>query len=142
MTQIVLSPWLRAFLSTQRVWACGPPTASVSSSTPSTIFITRSTSAPKSACPGVSTILMVYVLLSLGLVHLIAVFFALMVIPFSLSRSIESIIRSSVDWFSLKVPLCFSRQSTRVVLPWSTWAIIAMFLIKSAFIKSFLWFYS
>ena len=37
----------------------GPSKASTTSSTPSTIFITRSTSPPKSAWPGVSTMLIV-----------------------------------------------------------------------------------
>lgn len=47
----------RALRSTNRVWGIGPSTASTSSNTPSTMFKTRSTSPPKSACPGVSTIL-------------------------------------------------------------------------------------
>ena len=38
-------------------------------------------------------------------------------------------------WLARKVPDCFSRQSTSVVLPWSTWAIMAMFRMCS--IKSF-----
>ena len=54
-----LSPFSRALRSTKRVWACGPSYASTTRRTPSTIFITRSTSAPKSACPGVSTMLRV-----------------------------------------------------------------------------------
>src|SRR5512139_2487341 len=52
-----------------------------------------------------------------------------MVMPFSFSRSIESIRRSSEDscWLARKVPDCLSRQSTKVVLPWSTCAMIATF---------------
>src|ERR1700691_2051697 len=52
-----------------------------------------------------------------------------MVMPFSFSKSIESIRRSSDDscWLARNVPDCLSRQSTSVVLPWSTCAIIAMF---------------
>jgi hypothetical protein len=52
------SPRARAFLVTKRVWGMGPSTASTSSSTPSTMPSTRSTSPPKSAWPGVSTMLM------------------------------------------------------------------------------------
>ena len=43
---------------TKRVCGIGPSTASTSSSTPSTMLSTRSTSPPKSAWPGVSTMLM------------------------------------------------------------------------------------
>ena len=46
-----------AFCSTKRVCGIGPSKLSTSSSTPSTIFSTRSTSPPKSAWPGVSTML-------------------------------------------------------------------------------------
>src|SRR5438132_13073439 len=73
-----------------RVCACGPSWASTTSSTPSTIFMIRSTSPPKSAWPGISTMLMRYPF------HWNAAFFARMVIPFSRSRSIESITRSSI----------------------------------------------
>src|SRR3979411_1270344 len=54
-----------------------------------------------------------------------AVFLARMVIPFSRSSGFESMIREPISWFSRKVWLCFSSASTRVVLPWSTWAMIA-----------------
>src|SRR4030067_996310 len=54
-------------------------------------------------------------------------FFAVIVIPFSRSRSMESIARSGTTWFSRKMPLCRSIASTSVVLPWSTWAMIATF---------------
>src|SRR5512134_2990641 len=49
----------------------------------------------------------------------------MIVIPFSRSRSIESITRSGTAWCSRKMPLCLSIASTRVVFPWSTWAMIA-----------------
>src|SRR5512134_571185 len=49
----------------------------------------------------------------------------MIVIPFSRSRSMESITRSGTAWCSRKMPLCFSIASTSVVLPWSTWAMIA-----------------
>src|SRR5664279_4347029 len=56
------------------------------------------------------------------------VFFARIVIPRSLSRSLLSMIRSAPDIasFARNVPDCFRRQSTSVVLPWSTCAMIAM----------------
>src|SRR5207248_3118288 len=54
-----------------------------------------------------------------------AVFLARMVIPFSRSSGLESMIREPTSWFSRKVWLCFSSASTSVVLPWSTWAMIA-----------------
>src|SRR3954463_10801824 len=55
----------------------------------------------------------------------------MIVMPRSRSRSIESITRSTTASFSRCVPVCFSIASTRVVFPWSTWAIMAMFLICS-----------
>ena len=45
--------------------------------------------------------------------------------PFSRSRSIESITRSSTSWLARNAPDCHSIASTSVVLPWSTWATIA-----------------
>ena len=97
----------------------GPSLASTSSSTPSTIVSPRSTSPPKSACPGVS------MMFSLTSPTRTAVFFARIVIPFSRSRSIESMTRSLTSWFSRKEPACQSSASTSVVLPWSTCATIA-----------------
>ena len=52
-------------------------------------------------------------------------FLARIVIPFSFSRSIESMTRSATSWFSRNAPDCHSILSTSVVLPWSTWATIA-----------------
>ncbi len=46
--------------------------------------------------------------------------------PRSRSRSLLSIAWASTFWFSRKAPDCFRRASTSVVLPWSTWAMIAM----------------
>jgi hypothetical protein len=57
-----------------------------------------------------------------------AIFYKEIVIPRSFSRSIESITLSSTILWESNVPLCFKRPSTKVVLPWSTCAIIAMFL--------------
>ena len=45
--------------------------------------------------------------------------------PRSRSRSFESITRSATRWLSRKAPDCCSSRSTRVVLPWSTWAMMA-----------------
>src|SRR5256885_2110555 len=45
--------------------------------------------------------------------------------PFSRSRSIESSTRSLTSWLARNAPDCHSRASTSVVLPWSTWAMIA-----------------
>src|SRR6266545_3239930 len=55
----------------------------------------------------------------------------MIVMPFSRSRSIESIIRSATVSFWRKRPDCHSMASTSVVLPWSTWAMMAMFRIDS-----------
>ena len=46
-----------AFLRTNLVWGIGPSDESTKRITVSTVLITRSTSDEKSACPGVSTIL-------------------------------------------------------------------------------------
>src|SRR5882757_3814802 len=110
-----------ALRRTKRVCGSGPSEASTRSSTPSTMVSARSTSPPKSACPGVST------MFSLTPPWLTAVFLARIVIPFSRSRSIESITRSATSCPLRKVPVCHSIASTSVVLPWSTWAMIAMF---------------
>ncbi len=45
--------------------------------------------------------------------------------PFSRSRSIESMTRSTTAWLSRNTPVWRSIASTSVVLPWSTWATIA-----------------
>src|SRR4051812_10445662 len=119
-TRITGSRLSSALRSTKRVCGSGPSDASTSSRTPSTIVSPRSTSPPKSACPGVSTMLSLTPLSSW-----IAVFLARIVIPFSRSRSIESMTRSFTSWFSRKEPACQRRASTSVVFPWSTWATIA-----------------
>ena len=49
--------------------------------------------------------------------------------PRSRSMSLESMTRSPIFSCAAKVPDCFSRQSTSVVLPWSTWAMMAMLRI-------------
>ena len=105
---------------TNFVCGMGPSAASTNNTTPSTMLKMRSTSPPKSAWPGVSTILM------RAPFHSTLVAFARIVIPRSRSRSLLSIARSATAWFSRKAPDCLSSSSTRVVLPWSTWAIIAI----------------
>src|SRR5262245_35360165 len=62
--------------------------------------------------------------------YVIAVFFAMIVMPFSRSRSIESMIRTGTVSFARKMPPCQSIASTRVVFPWSTWAMMATFRIS------------
>ena len=119
MTTIGFRPILSAFETTNLVCGSGPSAASTSTSAPSTMLRMRSTSPPKSAWPGVSTMLMRVSF------HWIEVALARIVMPRSRSRSFESIARSATRWFSRKVPDCCSRRSTRVVLPWSTWAMIA-----------------
>ena len=55
-----------------------------------------------------------------------AVCLARMVMPFSRSRSIESRTRSTTSWLARNTPDWRSMASTRVVLPWSTCATMAM----------------
>src|SRR3989304_5695390 len=105
--------------STNRVCGNGPSVASTSSSAPSTIVRPRSTSPPKSAWPGVSTMLI------FTSSYRTAAFFARIVIPFSRSRSVESRARSGSSNRESSWPDCRSMASTSVVLPWSTCAMIA-----------------
>jgi len=46
--------------------------------------------------------------------------------PRSFSISLESITRSSASPRLIRVPDCCRSLSTRVVLPWSTWAMMAI----------------
>src|SRR4051812_45869208 len=116
-----------ALRSTNRVCGSGPSEASTSSAMPSTMDRPRSTSPPKSACPGVSMMLKVTPPSGApSAFHRTAVFLARLVMPFSRSRSFESIARSSTCWWAPNEPVCQSMASTRVVLPWATWATIAM----------------
>src|SRR5690606_1915238 len=120
ITTIGLKPIANAFWVTKRVCGIGPSMASTSSSTESTIDSTRSTSPPKSACPGVSTMLMRLPC------QVMAVFLARMVMPRSFSWSLLSITRSASTVRSFRVPDCWSSWATGVVLPWSTWATMAI----------------
>lgn len=56
-----------------------------------------------------------------------------MVIPRSLSKSLESMIQSTTSSLSLKTSLCLKNASTNVLFPASTWAMTAMFKIFSLF---------
>ncbi len=122
-TTIGCSPSSSALRVMKRVCGMGPSAASTRRTTPSTIRRMRSTSPPKSACPGVSTML---IFVS---PHCTERFLARIVIPRSRSIGFESITRSSTCWLSRKVPACRSIWSTRVVLPWSTCAMMAMLRI-------------
>src|ERR1035437_9520800 len=62
-----------------------------------------------------------------------AVFLARMVMPFSRSRSPESMTRSVISWWAPNAPVWRNMASTSVVLPWSTWATMATFLMSSRF---------
>ena len=111
--------------STNLVWGSGPSLASTSRMARSTIDSPRSTSPPKSAWPGVSTMLMT------SPSWWTAVFLARMVMP-SFHSQITRVhhpigdVRSGAERAD-----CHSMASTRVVLPWSTCATIATFLISS-----------
>ncbi len=121
LTQTIgFRPIFSALPTTNLVCGIGPSAASTSTIAPSTIDRMRSTSPPKSAWPGVSTMLMRVSF------HTTEVALARMVMPRSRSRSLESITRSATRWFSRKAPDCCSSRSTSVVLPWSTWAMMAM----------------
>ncbi len=62
---------------------------------------------------------------------LTAVFFARMVMPFSRSRSLESMTRSLTWAWAPNAPDCHSMASTSVVLPWSTCATMATLRMSS-----------
>ena len=110
-TTIGQRPRASALRVTKVVCGIGPSTASTSSSTESTIDRTRSTSPPKSAWPGVSTMLIRQSR------QVMAVFFDRMVMPRSRSSSFESITRSTASPCASSVPDWRSNWSTSVVLP-------------------------
>ncbi len=87
-----------ALESTKRVCGSGPSAASTRRSTPSTSLSARSTSPPKSAWPGVSTMLIFTPR------QVTAVFLARMVMPFSRSRSFESMTRSTISSLARNTP--------------------------------------
>ena len=102
----------------------GPSTASTSNRQPSAIFMTRSTSPPKSAWPGVSMMLI------LMPSYETEAFLARIVMPRSRSSSLVSMIKVPTCWWARKTWPCFNSASTRVVLPWSTWAMMARLRIS------------
>src|SRR5260370_16425085 len=59
-----------------------------------------------------------------------------MVMPRSRSRSFESMTRSATVSLAGKVALWGSMESTSVVLPWSTWAMMAMLRILGFRLKT------
>lgn len=63
--------------------------------------------------------------------YVTAVFLDKIVIPRSRSRSLESMMRSSTFSFSRNTLLCANMESTSVVFPWSTCAMMAMLRISS-----------
>src|ERR1017187_8595809 len=69
-----------------------------------------------------------------------AVFLAKMVMPRSRSRSLESITRSMRCSLARNVPLWRSMASTSVVLPWSTWAMIAILRMLEVKLSTVLFF--
>ena len=79
MTTIGFNPNAKDFFKTSLVCGIAPSKASTNKSTPSTVFSTLSTSPPKSACPGVSTI---FIFISSCITD---VFFERIVIPLSFS---------------------------------------------------------
>ena len=101
----------KAFFNTKRVCGIVPSKASTTNKTPSTIPMIRSTSPPKSACPGVSKML---ICLSPTLT---AVFFDKIVIPRSFSMSFVSIARSPNSLRESNVSDCFKSSLTNVVFP-------------------------
>ena len=128
-----LRPICSAFCKTNRVCGMGPSKASTSSMQPSAMLSTRSTSPPKSECPGVS---MMLILTSL---YLIDTFFERIVMPRSRSRSLLSRMSSPAFWFLRKRCPASSILSTSVVLPWSTWAMMAMLRMSCILLIPFIY---
>lgn len=128
-----LRPICSAFCKTNRVCGMGPSKASTRRMQPSAMLSTRSTSPPKSECPGVS---MMLILTSL---YLIDTFFERIVMPRSRSRSLLSRMSSPAFWFLRKRCPASSILSTSVVLPWSTWAMMAMLRMSCILLIPFIY---
>src|SRR5712672_1197524 len=126
MTTIGLSPRPSALRVTNRVCGIGPSAASTRIRTPSTMRRIRSTSPPKSACPGVSTMLI------FTSPQRIDVFLARIVMPRSRSSGLLSMTRSTSAAPARNTPAWRSIWSTSVVFPWSTWAIMATLRMDTA----------
>jgi hypothetical protein len=119
MTTMGFRPMASALESTNLVCGIGPSAASTRMMAPSTMLRMRSTSPPKSAWPGVSTMLM------RASFQRSEVTLARMVMPRSFSSALESMARSATCWPVRKEPEARRSTSMRVVLPWSTWAMMA-----------------
>ena len=104
------------------VWASTPCEASTTKRAPSQLISERRTSWEKSTCPGVSIRLSSYVFPSLAVYGSVTVF-ALIVIPRSRSRSMESRIWSR-NSRSSTAPQRWMSRSASVDLPWSMWAMM------------------
>src|SRR5262245_40348047 len=107
------------------VCASTPCEASTTSSAPSQLISERRTSWEKSTWPGVSIRFSSYVFPSLAVYGSVTVL-ALIVIPRSRSRSIESRIWSRKSRSST-APQRWIRRSASVDLPWSMWAMMQKF---------------
>jgi len=129
MNSVGLTPSRSAWRSTVSVWGIAPSTASTTTIAPSTARIARVTSPPKSTCPGVSMRLIRWLVSSYSWV--IETFAASIVMPRSCSSSSVSIASCSPAVSSEIIPAPASRLSVSVVLPWSTWAAMAMFRMFS-----------
>mmetsp|Transcript_56341 Transcript_56341/g.151631 ORF Transcript_56341/g.151631 Transcript_56341/m.151631 type:complete len:201 (+) Transcript_56341:544-1146(+) len=110
---------LMANFKTNFVCGMGPSCASTNSTHASAMFKMRSTSPPKSACPGVSMRLILTPLYSR------AAFLAKIVIPRSASKTLLSMDAKAAS----SLPrVCFMRLFESVVLPWSTWPTVPKFM--------------
>ena len=120
ITTIGVSRRSSALRSTNRVCGSGPSDASTSSITPSTIDSVRSTSPPKSAWPGrVDDVDEMSLIVDGGVLGEDG--------DAALALEFVAVHRALGDARSLarNVPLWCSSASTSVVLPWSTWAMMA-----------------
>src|SRR5262245_41212596 len=129
MTGTTCSPNSIARYKLATVCASTPCDASTTSNAPSQLISERRTSWEKSTCPGVSIRFSSYVFPSLAAYGSVTVF-ALIVIPRSRSRSIESRIWSR-NSRSSTAPQRWMRRSASVDLPWSMWAMMQKFRMWS-----------
>ena len=114
-TRIGRRPSASAFESTNLVCGIGPSAASISNRQPSTMERIRSTSPPKSAWPGVST--MFNRTGASPFSQRTDVHLAKIVMPRSRSMSLESMARSAISECASTAPDWRNISSTRVVLP-------------------------
>ena len=120
ITTIGFSPHSRALESTNRVCGIGPSAASTSTSAPSAMRSTRSTSPPKSAWPGRVDHVDLHALVMQG-----DVLGQDRDAPLALQLvGVEDAIAHQLARAELAA--LAEQASTSVVLPWSTWAMMAM----------------